>query len=128
MAPANNHPPRGLDLGYARVSTTKQSLDRQLDALTAVGIPDERIYTDKKTGATVDRDGITALMKYARAGDTIVLHTLDRLGRDLREVLNLVHDLAGRRIGVRSLADPLPINTADEGMGRIAFLLLALFA
>jgi DNA invertase Pin-like site-specific DNA recombinase len=56
------------------------------------------------------------------------VHTLDRLGRNLREVLNLVHDLAERGIGVRSLADPLPINTADEGMGRIAFLLLALFA
>jgi DNA invertase Pin-like site-specific DNA recombinase len=57
-----------------------------------------------------------------------VVHTLDRIGRNLREVLNLVHDLAGRGIGVRSLADPLPISTTDEGMGRIAFLLLALFA
>ncbi len=57
-----------------------------------------------------------------------MVHTLDRLGRNLREVLNLVHDLAGRGIGVRSLADPLPISTADEGMARIAFLLLALFA
>jgi hypothetical protein len=56
------------------------------------------------------------------------VHTLDRIGRNLREVLNLVHDLAGRGVGVRSLADPLPISTADEGMGRIAFLLLALFA
>jgi DNA invertase Pin-like site-specific DNA recombinase len=61
----------------------------------------------------------------ARAGGTIVVHTLDRL---LREVLNLVYDLAGRGIGVRSLADPLPVNTTDDGMGRIAFLLLALFA
>ena len=57
-----------------------------------------------------------------------MVHTLDRLGRNLREVLNLVHDLAGRGIGVRSLADPLPISTAAEGMGRVAFLLLALFA
>src|SRR5712692_5248385 len=128
MAAANDHAPRGLDLGYARVSTTKQSLERQLDALTAAGIPDERIYTDKKTGATVDRPGLAEVLKYARAGDTIVVHTLDRLGRNLREVLNLVHDLAGRGIGVRSLADPLPISTADEGMGRMAFLLLALFA
>jgi DNA invertase Pin-like site-specific DNA recombinase len=120
--------PRGLELGYARVSTTKQSLDRQLGALIAAGIPDQRIYTDKKTGTTIDRDGLTALLKYARGGDTIVVHTLDRLGRNLREVLNLVHDLAERGIGVRSLADPLPINTADAGMGRIAFLLLALFA
>ncbi|RKF24830.1 recombinase family protein [Micromonospora globbae] len=128
MATGDVHPPRGLDLGYARVSTTKQSLERQLDALAAVGIGDERIFTDKKSGATVERDGLTALLKYARPGDMIVVHTLDRLGRNLREVLNLVHDLAERDIGVRSLADPLPINTADEGMGRIAFLLLALFA
>jgi DNA invertase Pin-like site-specific DNA recombinase len=74
------------------------------------------------------RGGLNQLLAYARPGDTIVVHTLDRIGRNLREVLNLVHDLAGRGIGVRSLADPLPINTADEGMGRIAFLLLALFA
>jgi DNA invertase Pin-like site-specific DNA recombinase len=56
------------------------------------------------------------------------VHTLDRLGRNLREVLNLVHDLNDQQIGVRSLADPLPIDTADEGMGHIAFLLLARFA
>jgi DNA invertase Pin-like site-specific DNA recombinase len=58
----------------------------------------------------------------------LVVHTLDRLGRNIRDVLNLIHDLAERGIGVRSLADPLPINTADAGMGRIAFLMLALFA
>ncbi len=119
---------RGLDLGYARVSTTKQSLERQLDALAAAGIPAGRTWADKKTGASVDRDGLNQLLSYARPGDTIVVHTLDRIGRNLREVLNLVHDLAGRGIGVRSLADPLPISTAGEGMGRIAFLLLALFA
>jgi DNA invertase Pin-like site-specific DNA recombinase len=128
MAATYHHGAGWLDLGYARVSTTKQSLDRQLDALAAAGIPSERIYTDKKTGATADRHGLTEVLKYARGGDTIVVHTLDRLGRNLREVLNLVHDLAERGIGVRSLADPLPINTADEGMGRIAFLLLALCA
>ncbi|HEY0933179.1 MAG TPA: recombinase family protein [Trebonia sp.] len=128
MASTVDHPPAGLDLGYARVSTTKQHLERQLDALSAAGIPDARIYADKKTGATVEREGLTALLAYARSGDTIVVYTLDRLGRNLRDVLNLVHDLSEQGIGVRSLADPLPINTADEGMGRIAFLLLALFA
>jgi DNA invertase Pin-like site-specific DNA recombinase len=125
---SHQHPPCGLDLGYARISSTKQSLDCQLDALAAAGISIERLYSDKHTGATVDRPGLTALIDYAREGDTIVVHTLDRLGRNLREVLKLVHDMAERGIGVRSLADPLPINTADEGMGRIAFMLLALFA
>ena len=128
MVTGNDHPRGGLDLGYARVSTTKQSLERQLDALAAAGIPAERIYTDKKTGASIEREGLTELLKFARTGDTIVVHTLDRIGRNLREVLNLVHELSEKGIGVRSLADPLPINTTDEGMGRIAFLLLALFA
>jgi DNA invertase Pin-like site-specific DNA recombinase len=128
MGTSDRHPARGLDLGYARVSTTKQNLERQLASLNEAGIPDDRLYVDKKTGATVDRPGLIELLKYARDGDTIVVHTLDRLGRNLREVLNLVHDLAEKGIGVRSLADPLPINTSDEGMGRIAFLLLALFA
>jgi DNA invertase Pin-like site-specific DNA recombinase len=132
MATGNDHsaghPAGGLELGYARVSTTKQSLDRQLDALAEASIPADRVYTDKKTGTTVEREGLAALLGYARRGDTIVVHTLDRLGRNLREVLNLVHELSERGIGVRSLADPLPINTTDAGMGRIAFLLLALFA
>ncbi|MEV4248295.1 recombinase family protein [Streptosporangium canum] len=128
MGSGNDHPQSGLDLGYARVSTTRQSLERQLDALAATGIPDKRIYVDKKTGTTVDRDGLNRLLAYARPGDTIVVHTLDRIGRNLREVLNLVHELSEKGVGVRSLADPLPINTADEGMARIAFLLLALFA
>ena len=69
-----------------------------------------------------------AMLAYARPGDMVVVHTLDRLGRNIRDVLNLIHDLAERGIAVRSLADPLPVNTIDEGMGRIAFLLLALFA
>jgi len=96
--------------------------------LAAAGIDPKRVYSDKQTGATTDRPGLAALLGYARAGDVVVVHTLDRLGRNLREVLNLVHDLAERGIGVRSLADPLPIDTTSEGMGRLAFLLIALFA
>jgi len=128
---ATDHPsdqPTGMLLGYARVSTTKQSLDRQFDALAAAVIPPERTYSDKKTGATVDRPGLAALLGYARAGDVVVVHTLDRLGRNLREVLNLVHELAKRGVGVRTLANPLPIDTTNQGMARVAFLLIALFA
>jgi DNA invertase Pin-like site-specific DNA recombinase len=128
MGVGNDHPQSGLELGYARVSTIKQSLDRQLDVLAAVGIPGERIYVDKKTGTTIDREGLSQLLVYARPGDTIVVHTLDRIGRNLHEVLNLVHELPEKGVGVRSSADPPPINTADEGMGRIAFLPPALFA
>jgi DNA invertase Pin-like site-specific DNA recombinase len=122
------HQPSGVELGYARVSTAKQNLERQLDALKTAGIPDDRVFTDKRSGATMRRDGLEALLKYARTGDTVVCYTLDRLGRNLRECLNLIHDLAEKGISVRTIADPLPINTLDEGMGRVALLLLGLFA
>ncbi|WP_433651046.1 recombinase family protein [Micromonospora zamorensis] len=118
----------GMELGYARVSTTKQHLDRQIDALEKAGVPPDRIYVDKKTGSNTDRDGLKKLLGYVRSGDTIVVYTLDRLGRNLREVLNLVHDLNDRGVSVRSLADPMPIDTNATGMGRIAYLLLVMIA
>jgi DNA invertase Pin-like site-specific DNA recombinase len=82
-----------MELGYARVSTTHQDLERRLDALGQHGIPTERIYADKKTGATIDRPGFAELLRYARNSDTIVATNLDRLGRNLRECLNVVHEL-----------------------------------
>ncbi|WP_327358011.1 recombinase family protein [Streptomyces sp. NBC_01304] len=118
-----------MDLGYARVSTSKQDLTRQIDALNAEGIGDGQIWVDKKTGATVQRDGLAGVLAYARPGDTVVAHTLDRLGRNIRECLNLIHDLRERDISVRTLADPIRIDTRDtSGTGEIAVLMLALFA
>ncbi|MFQ6225764.1 recombinase family protein [Nocardia sp. NPDC002869] len=118
-----------MDLGYARVSTTHQGLERQLVALAEHGISDERIYADKKTGATVDRPEFTMMLKYAREGDTIVATNLDRLGRNLRECLDLVHELRERGIGVKTLRDPLPFDTTDtSGMAEIAVAMPALFA
>ncbi len=118
-----------MELGYARVSTAKQDLDRQVDALTAVGIPPERIYLDKKSGATTDRPGLHAALEYARTGDVIVVHTLDRLGRTVRDTLNLIHDLAERGVGVRNLADPIRVDSTnpDDPMAHLAVILLALF-
>ncbi len=74
-----------MDLSYCRVSTTAQDLTRQIDAMRAAGIAEEHIYVDKRTGATMDRDGLTALLGFARPGDRINLLTLDRLGRNMRE-------------------------------------------
>jgi DNA invertase Pin-like site-specific DNA recombinase len=64
-----------VDLGYARVSTAKQDLDRQLHALGEVGIPAERTFVDTKSGSTTDRPGLRALLGHARDGDVIVVHT-----------------------------------------------------
>jgi DNA invertase Pin-like site-specific DNA recombinase len=121
---------RTVDLGYARVSTVKQDLDRQIDALERAGIPRDRIYVDKKSGATTDRPGLREVLAYARAGDVIVVHTLDRLGRTVRDTLNMIHDLTARRIGLRNLADPIKIDSTDpqDPMAQLAVVLLALFA
>ena len=100
-----------VDLAYCRVSTAKQDLDRQIDAARQVGIPPERIYVDKKSGATVDRPALRAALDYARAGDVLVVHTLDRLGRTVRDTLNLIHELSERGIGVRKPRRPDPAST-----------------
>jgi DNA invertase Pin-like site-specific DNA recombinase len=116
--------------GYARVSTVKQDLDRQVDALQAAGIDPKHIYRDKKSGATVERPGLEAVLSYAHSGDVIVVHTLDRLGRTVRDTLNMIHDLAERGVGVRNLADPIKVDSSnpDDPMAQLAVVLLALFA
>jgi DNA invertase Pin-like site-specific DNA recombinase len=119
-----------MELGYARVSTAKQDLERQVDALTQAGIAAERIYLDKKSGATTDRPGLRAALEYARDGDVIVVHTLDRLGRTVRDTLNLIHELGERGVGVRNLADPIKVDSSNpaDPMAQLAVVLLALFA
>ncbi len=96
----------------------------------AADIPPERIYVDKKSGATTNRPGLQAAMSFARHGDVIVIHTLDRLGRTVRDTPNLIHDLAERGVGIRTLADPITVDSAnpDDPMAQLAVVLLALFA
>lgn len=118
----------GVDIGYARVSTVKQDLALQLDALAAAGI--ETVFSDNKSGATTDRAGLQDALRHARAGDVLVVHTLDRLGRTVRDTLNLVHELKERDVGVRTLADPLHFDASnpDSPMAQLAVVMLALFA
>lgn len=116
-----------MDLGYARVSTPHQSLDAQLDRLRAAGIG--KVWADKKSGKNTDRPGLTELLEHARDGDVLVVTKLDRLGRNLRETLNLFHELPERGIAIRTLDDPLVIDTAaDDAMARIGVAMLDLFA
>jgi DNA invertase Pin-like site-specific DNA recombinase len=73
---------------------------------------------------------LAAVLRYARSGDVIVVHTLDRLGRTVRDTLNMIHDLAERGVGVRNLADPIKVNSSNpaDPMAQLAVVLLALFA
>lgn len=110
--------PTGVQLGYARVSTEHQSLDQQLDALLAVGVDSERVYTDKLSGASSreQRPGLAALLDYAREGDAIVVVGIDRLGRNAAEVMTTIRELGERGIVLRSLREGIDTSTAAGRM------------
>src|ERR1700759_4648540 len=108
----------GTQLGYARVSTGHQSLDQQLDALTAVGVDPARIYSDKLSGPSTreQRPGLAALLDYAREGDAIVVVGIDRLGRNAAEVMTTIRELGERSIVLRSLREGIDTATAAGRM------------
>ena len=103
-------------IGYARVSTDDQNLDLQRDALQAAGC--ERIFEDMVSGAKADRTGMTELLTVLRAGDTVVIWRLDRLGRSLKNLIAVVEHLEVAQVGLRSLQEN--IDTASSG-GRLVF-------
>lgn len=108
----------GTVLGYARVSTTHQSLDQQQDALVASGVDESRVYSDKLSGTSTreGRPGLTALLDYAREGDAIVVVGIDRLGRNAAEVMTTIRELGERGIVLRSLREGIDTSNAAGRM------------
>src|ERR1700744_6196264 len=108
----------GTQLGYARVSTAHQSIDQQMDALTAAGVDATRVYTDKLSGTSTrqQRPGLAALLDYARQGDAIVVVGIDRLGRNAAEVMTTIRDLGERGIVLRSLREGIDTSNAAGRM------------
>ena len=113
----------GEKIGYARVSTREQNLSSQIDALNNAG--STRSFTDKISGKEFKREGLTACMDYLRSGDTLVIYRLDRLGRSVKEMLDLCAKLEQRRIKLVSLQDNLDTSTA---VGRFTMQILASLA
>src|ERR1700729_1370904 len=108
----------GTQLGYARVSIGHQSLDQQVDALTAAGVDGARVYSDKLSGTSVreERPGLAALLDYAREGDAIVVVGIDRLGRNAAEVMTTIRDLGERGIVLRSIREGIDTSNASGRM------------
>jgi len=108
----------GTQLGYARVSTGHQSLDQQVDALTAAGVDSARVYSDKLSGTSTreQRPGLVALLDYAREGDAIVVVGIDRLGRNAAEVMTTIRELGERRIVLRSVREGIDTSNATGRM------------
>jgi DNA invertase Pin-like site-specific DNA recombinase len=90
-------------VGYARVSTTDQNLDLQLDALKQAGC--ERVFSDRASGARADRSGLAQALSHLRPRDRLVVWKLDRLGRTVRQLVSFVEDLKAREIDFHSLTD-----------------------
>lgn len=117
-------------IGYARVSKADggQVLDLQRNALLQAGVSRKRIYEDRASGKREDRPNLDACLKALRAGDVLVVWKLDRLGQDLRHLVNTVHDLAGRGIGFKVLAGQgADIDTTTAG-GELVFGVFAALA
>ncbi|WP_431072112.1 recombinase family protein [Microbacterium phyllosphaerae] len=102
--------------GYVRVSTRRQTVDQQMDALLAAGVPADNIYGDVISGAKWDRDGLSSLRKLMRSGDTLVVVALDRLGRSLSEMVKLLEWIVSEGIELRSLREGIDLTTPTGRM------------
>lgn len=114
-------------IGYARVSKAdgSQVHDLQRDALARAGVRAEHIYEDAASGRRDDRPGLDACLKALRAGDTLAVWKLDRLGRDLRHLVNLVGDLTRRHVGLKVLSGEGASIDTTTANGRLVFAIFA---
>jgi DNA invertase Pin-like site-specific DNA recombinase len=112
-----------MKIGYARVSTKEQSFDLQLDALRKAGC--KKIYQETVSGTKAARLQLDLMLDNLRAGDVLVIWKLDRLGRSLRHLVELIHGLMEKGVGLKSLNDPIDTTTPQ---GRLSFNLFASLA
>jgi DNA invertase Pin-like site-specific DNA recombinase len=110
-------------VGYARVSTSAQLLDRQIRALSEAGCV--KVFADKRSGRDAERPELTACLAYLRPGDVLVVPSLDRLARSLQDLIALVGELRRRGVGFRSLHEALDTTTPG---GRLVFHIFAALA
>lgn len=110
-------------IGYARVSTADQDLSLQLDALETAGC--SRIFSDRASGGKGDRAGLNEAIAFAREGDTLVVWKLDRLGRSVKQLIDLAERLKSHKVDLRSLTEGIDTSGAA---GRFFFHLMASLA
>ncbi|MBS1004670.1 recombinase family protein [Acetobacter thailandicus] len=102
----------GQIVAYVRVSSADQCTDRQ----TFEGVSVEKTFTDKCSGGTRNRPALSEMLGYVREGDTIVCHSIDRLARDLGDLMHLVQTLTGRGVGVRFIKEGLTFTGENNPM------------
>jgi DNA invertase Pin-like site-specific DNA recombinase len=117
-------------LGYMRISKAdgSQVVDLQRDALLAAGVEADQLYQDLASGKRDDRPGLAAALKAVRRGDALVAWKLDRLGRDLRHLVNLVHALTERGVGLKILTGQGAAIDTTTASGKLVFGIFAALA
>jgi DNA invertase Pin-like site-specific DNA recombinase len=117
-------------IGYMRISKAdgSQAVDLQRDALLAAGVGPDQLYQDLASGKRDDRPGLAAALKALRRDDVLVAWKLDRLGRDLRHLVNLVKDLADRGVGLKVLTGQGAAVDTTTPAGKLAFGIFAAIA
>jgi DNA invertase Pin-like site-specific DNA recombinase len=113
----------GQKIGYRRVSTAGQTTVRQLD-----GIPLDRVFEDKASGKDMDRPQLEELLKFVREGDTVVVHSMDRLARNLDDLRRLVQTLTKRGIRIEFVKECLTFSGDDTPMANLLLSVMGAFA
>lgn len=115
-------------VGYVRVSSLDQNPERQLEELKAMQV--EKIFMDKLSGKNVERPELQNMLNFVREGDTLVVHSLDRLARNLSDLLTMVQDLTGRGVSVRFLNERLDFDAGKESspMAKLMLSMVGAFA
>lgn len=114
----------GQIVSYVRVSSVCQNTDRQ----TFEGVQVDKTFTDRCSGATRNRPALTEMLDYVRDGDTILCHSIDRLARDLQDLMHLVQTLTGRGVGIRFMKEGLTFTGDESPMQTMILQVMGSFA
>lgn len=114
---------KGQRVGYVRVSTVDQNTERQLD-----GVDCDKVFTDKASGKNTDRPELNRALDYVRDGDTLVVHSMDRLARNLEDLRRLVRELTGQGVRVEFIKENLTFAGDDSPMNTLLLSMLGAVA
>ena len=113
----------GQRIGYQRVSTVDQNTDRQLD-----GVELDKVFTDKASGKDTNRSELARAIDYLRDGDTLVVHSMDRLARNLEDLRRIVRELTGQGVRVEFVKESLTFTGEDSAMNTLLLSMLGAVA
>ena len=114
---------KGQRIGYVRVSTVDQNPERQLE-----GIQLDRIFTDRASGKNAQREQLEELMRFVREGDTVVVHSMDRLARNLDDLRRIVQELTDQNIRIEFIKENMSFTGEDSPMAKLMLSVMGAFA